>query len=145
MRRWETIQEIVIDVCILKANHGKKLCPITATHPLELIHMDFLTIESGKTGNDDNILIVTDHFMVCAQAFITPSQTAQVVAQTLWDKFFMHYGFPEKILSNQGCNFESKLIAELCKLSKIKKLLTTPYRLHSRTEYSYFYFFVLVV
>ena len=27
-----------------------ELCPIMATHPLELIHMDFLTIESGKTG-----------------------------------------------------------------------------------------------
>ena len=42
------------------------------------------------------------------------------MAQTLWDKFFMHYGFPVKILSDQGWNFESKLIAELCGLSKIK-------------------------
>ena len=25
-----------------------ELYPITATHPLELIHMDFLTIKSGK-------------------------------------------------------------------------------------------------
>ena len=39
-----------------------ELCPITATHPLELIHMDFLTIESGKTNKDVNILIITDHF-----------------------------------------------------------------------------------
>ena len=40
----------------------------------------------------------------------------------------MHYGVPEKILSDQGCNFKSKLIAELCELSKTKKLQTTPYR-----------------
>ena len=40
----------------------------------------------------------------------------------------MQYGDPEEILSEQGCNFESRLIAELCKLSKIKKLWTTPYR-----------------
>ena len=40
----------------------------------------------------------------------------------------MHYSLPEKILSSQWCNFESKLIAELCELSKIKKLQTTPYR-----------------
>ena len=106
-----------------------ELCPIMATHLLELIHMDFLTIESGKTGKDVNILIVTDHFMQYAQAFITPSQTAQVVAQTLWDKSFMHYRFPEKILSDQGCNFESKLIAELCELSKTKKLEAMSYRL----------------
>ena len=34
----------------------------------------------------------------------------------------MHYGLPEKILSDQGPNFESKLIAELCELSKTKML-----------------------
>ena len=89
--------------------------PIIATHPLEVIHMDILTIESGKTGKDVNILVVTDHF----------THTA-LVAQTLWDKFFMHYGLPEKICSNQGHNFESKLIAELCEFSKTKKLQTTP-------------------
>ena len=53
--------------------------------------MDFLTNESCKTGKDVNILVVTDHFTQYAQAFVTPSQTAQVVAQTLWDEFFMHY------------------------------------------------------
>ena len=40
----------------------------------------------------------------------------------------MHYGLPEKICSDQGCNFKSKLIAELCDLYKIKQLQTTPYR-----------------
>ena len=41
---------------------------------------------------------------------------------------FMHYTLPEKILSDQGHNFESSLIAELCEISKVKKLCTTPYR-----------------
>ena len=50
--------------------------PITTTHPLELVHMDFLTIESGKTGKDVNILVVTDHFTHYAQAFVTLSQKA---------------------------------------------------------------------
>ena len=72
--------------------------------------------------------MVTDHFTRYAQAYITRSQTAPVVANTLWEKFFVHYGFPQKILSDQGRNFESNLIAELCKLTQIKKLRTTPYR-----------------
>ena len=59
---------------------------------------------------------------------VTRSQTAPIVTSTLWEKFFIHYGFPEKILSDQGRNFESNLIAELCKLVQIKKLRTTPYR-----------------
>ena len=71
---------------------------------------------------------MTDHFTRLAQAFVTSSQTASVVAKTLWDKFFMYYGIPEKILSDQGKNFESSLIAELCKLTGVKKLRMTPYR-----------------
>ena len=53
-----------------------ELYPISTTYQLELIHIDFLTIESGKTAKDVNILVVTDHFTHYAQAFITPSQTA---------------------------------------------------------------------
>ena len=62
------------------------------------------------------------------QAFVTASQQAPVVAKILWDKFFIYFGLPEKILTDQGRNFESKLITELCLLTWIKKLRTTPYR-----------------
>ena len=40
----------------------------------------------------------------------------------------MNYGIPKNILSDQGRNFESKLTEELCLLSQVKKLRTTPYR-----------------
>ena len=104
------------------------LCPLEVTHPLELIHMDYLKIESNQSDRDVHILIVTDHFTRFAQAFITPNETAPVVAKTLWDQYFMKYGIPEKIISDQGRNFESKLIAELCNLGRIQKLCTSPYR-----------------
>ena len=107
------------------------LNPIKTSRPLELVHIDYLTIEAPKTSRsqkDVNILIVTDHFTRYAQAFVTPNQKASTIAKTLWDKFFVHYGFPEKILSDQGRNFESKLLKELCILAQIKKMRTTPYR-----------------
>ena len=45
--------------------------------------MDYTTIESGTNSDKDvNVLVVTDHFTRYAQAFITPSQTAKVVAHT---------------------------------------------------------------
>ena len=107
------------------------LNPIKTSRPLELVHIDYLTIEAPKTSRsqkDVNVLIVTDHFTRYAQAFVIPNQKASTVAKTLWDKFFVHYGFPEKILSDQGHNFESKLLKELCILAQIKKMRTTPYR-----------------
>lgn len=49
------------------------------------------------------------------------------MAKCLWDGFIVHYGFPERILSDQGADFESKLIKELCEMAKIHKVRTTPY------------------
>ena len=108
-----------------------KLNPVIVTRPLELVHIDYLTIKAptnSKSSKDVNVLIIMDHFTRYAQAHITSSQKASFVARTLWDQFFVHYGFPEKILSDQGRNFESQLISELCELTQVKKLRTTPYR-----------------
>ena len=58
--------------------------PILVSYPMELVHLDFLTL-GGKADDSRgvNILIVTDHFTKYAQVYITPKQTAVVVARTL--------------------------------------------------------------
>ena len=43
----------------------------------------------------------------------------------LWDKFIVHYRLPEEILMDQGWNFESQLVADLCKLMGTWKILTS--------------------
>ena len=73
-------------------------------------------------------MIVTDHFTRYAQAYITPKQMAPIVAKMLWDQFLVHYGWPTKILTDQGKSFENQLIRELCSLAQVQKLRTTPYR-----------------
>ena len=57
-----------------------------------------------------------------AQAIITISRTAKSTAQNLWDKFIVQYGLPKKIWTDQGCNFESDLLRELCELAQVKKI-----------------------
>ena len=94
---------------------------------MQIVHIDFLTIELGKTDKDHNVLVVTDQFTQFAQAFVTTSQIAQTTSKTLWDKYFGYYGFQEMIISDQGRNFESRVISELCKLGRVKKLRTSPY------------------
>ena len=39
-----------------------ELHPILAMHPMELVHINFLTVESEKGDKEFNILVVTDHF-----------------------------------------------------------------------------------
>ena len=106
----------------------EKLKPISYTYPLELVHLDFLTIRKEGTEKAINIMVITDHFTRYAQAYITLKQTALVVAKTLWDQFLVHYGWPTKILTDQGKSFENQLIRELCSLAQVQKLHTTPYR-----------------
>ena len=107
-------------------SHVAPLQPIHVTQPLELVHMDYLSLEPSK-GNIENVLVITDHFTRYALAYPSKTQTAQATARILWDNFICHYGFPEKFISDQGRNFESDLIKELCKIAGVQKLHTTPY------------------
>ncbi|KAM9316899.1 solute carrier family 22 member 7 [Gastrophryne carolinensis] len=47
--------------------------------------------------------------------------------RVLWEKYFIHYGLPHRLHSDQGRDFESKLIKELLQLLNIWKSRTTPY------------------
>ena len=102
------------------------LQPILVSQPLELVHMDYLSLEPSK-GNIENVLVITDHFTRYALAYPSKTQTAQATARILWDNFICHYGFPEKFISDKDRNFESDLIKELCKIAGVKKVYTTPY------------------
>ena len=104
---------------------------IETTYSMELVHPDYLTIGKRNTDKSINILIVTDHFTKYAQTFVTPSQTAHVTAKVLWEQYLVHYGWPTKIISDQGQSFESKLFKELCNVAKIQKLHTSPYYLET--------------
>lgn len=98
---------------------------ITTTFPFELLSIDFLMIECK--GQKQNILVVMDHFTKFAIAIPTINQTARTVAEALWKNVFMSYGFPAKILTDQGRDFESNLIREICQMVGIQKIRTTPY------------------
>ena len=105
---------------------------VDATYPMELVHMDYLMIEINEGGKDVHILVITDHFTQYAQAIVSSLQTAKCTTQKLWDKFIVHYGFLEKILTDQGCNFESDLLKALHEIAQVKKIWTSEY--HPQTN-----------
>ena len=99
---------------------------ITSSGPMDLVCMDFLSIEPDSRGTA-NVLVVTDHFTRYAQAFPTKDQRASTVAKVLVEQYFVHYGLPARIHSDQGRDFESRLIKELLGMLGIKKSRTSPY------------------
>ena len=60
-------------------------------------------------------------------AYPARNQTAHTTAEILYNKFKANYGFPSRLHSDQGPNFTSKIINELCRLTNMDKSRTTPY------------------
>ena len=73
------------------------------------------------------MLVVIDYYTRWPESFALEHQDAHSVALRLLSEMISPYGAPYVIHTDQGTNFESKLIAELCKLYDIKKTRTTPY------------------
>ena len=101
------------------------LCPIRVHAPLELVHVDFTSVEStmelNKLPSIKNILVITDHFTRCALAVMTKDQTSKIIAKVLYERFIMVFGMPAKLLSDRGANFTSVLVEELCTAFSIQK------------------------
>ena len=114
--------------CLLRkspTNNRAPLVNIVTTYPLELVCMDYLTLEPAKGVG--NILVITDHFTKYALAIATKNQTAKTTAEVFFEHFITNYGIPTRIHSDQGACFESEIIKELCKITGMKKSHTTPY------------------
>ncbi|RXN30604.1 Pro-Pol poly [Labeo rohita] len=111
--------------CLRKTPTVNIRAPLFSIHisaTMELVCVDFLTLEKFK-GGMENVLIVTDHFSRYGQAYPTRDQKAGTVARVLWRNFFCSFG----LHADQGRNFESAFVKELCKYTGITKTHTTPY------------------
>ena len=96
------------------------------TQPFEFVSMDYITLEASK-GGFANLLVITDHFTKFAVAVPTRNQTAKTTADAFYHQWAVYFGFPERLHTDQGANFESQIIREVCKLANTLKSRTSPY------------------
>ena len=97
--------------------------------PLELLPIDYMSIEMTmelyKPPKVMNLLVFQDHFTKHVMVYVTPNQTTKTVAKFLYQGYILIFGVMVKLLSEQGPNFRSNIIWELCELMGITKIRTS--------------------
>ena len=96
------------------------LCPIVATAPLDLLHVDFTSIKTTMELNQSprvaNVLVFQDHFTKHVLAYVTPDQTVKTITKFLYGGYISIFGAPARLLSDRGTSFTSSIIEDLCKI-----------------------------
>eukprot|EP00794_Sanderia_malayensis_P006406 gene6406-biopygen4734 len=89
--------------------------------------MDYMGPLPETSRGNRHLLVIMDHFTKWCEVFPTKDQKARTVASILVSKVFSRFGPPNVLHSDQGRNFESNLMHEICDLMGIHKSRTTAY------------------
>ena len=100
---------------------------IASNAPFQRIAIDILGPLPETENQNRYILIIGDYFTKWTEAFPMKNMEASTIAQILMNEFITRYGVPEILHTDQGRNFESSLIKELCHTLGINKTRTSPY------------------
>ena len=128
---WKSIKN---SICCLQ-HEGKlpkvPLYPFVATTPLDLLHVDFtsteMTMELNQPPRVTNVLVFQDHLTKHIMVYVTPNQTAKIVAKFLYQGYISIFRALARLLSDWGANFMSSIIDKLCALLSMRKLQTMLY------------------
>ena len=96
-------------------------------YPLQLVAVDIMGPLPETSNGNKYILVAEDYFTRWLEAWPIPNQETKTVAEKLLNEMFFRFSLPDQILSDQGRQFESALITELCNVLQIQKSRTTPY------------------
>ena len=86
------------------------LCPIVVTALMDLLHVDFTSIETtlelNRPPKVTSVLVLQEHFMKHVMAYVTHNQTAKTVAKFLYQGYILILRALARLLSDQGANYE---------------------------------------
>ncbi len=99
---------------------------------MELWAMDIMGPLPVTARGNQYVLVMSDHFTKWVEAVPMANQCADTVARAFVDHVITRHGIPDRILTDQGRNFESDLMKKVMQLLGVKKVRTSPY--HPQTD-----------
>ena len=109
------------------SNKNAKLIYLKPAKANELITTDFAGPFKETVRGNKYFQIIIDHCTKIAKFCPTQNIQAETAADNIVDKWCCTYGIPDSILSDQGTQFQSKLLDLVYDHLDIKRLKTTPY------------------
>ena len=110
--------------------------PLTCSGPGELLHVDFTSIEETVPLKEEpviqNVLVLQDRFSKYVVVYVVKDQTACTTTKTLRNGYFVLFGAPAYLVSDQGKAFTGHIITHLCDLYGVQNLRTLSY--HAQTN-----------
>ena len=100
----------------------------TAKSPFERCALDIVGPLTETTSGNRYILTFQDDLSKFLVAIPIPHQDAETVARAFVLHVILKFGAPAQLLTDQGTNFLSDLFKNVCRLLRIKKVQTTPFR-----------------
>ena len=101
------------------------------TEPFRRVAMDIVGPLPRTVSGNRYILVMSDYATRYPEAVPVKAIDAEHIAEELV-KIFARVGIPEEILTDQGSNFTSQLLAEIYQLLHVHPIRTTPY--HPQTD-----------
>ena len=99
--------------------------------PFKRLAMDIVGPLPKSRSGKRYILVLSDYATRYPEAVALQTIDAETIAEELV-KIFSRVGIPEEILTDQGSNFTSNLLAELYNMLHVHAIRTSPY--HPQTD-----------
>ena len=117
-------------ICLARKSPCPRRAPmghVEVGHRWDRVAMDLLDMSVATTKGNRYVLVMVDCFSRWTEACPLPDKTAQSVADAFFSQIVCRFGMPMVIHSDQGREFENRIMQELCILCGSHKTRTTPY------------------
>ena len=126
VRSWIRMYDVCARRKSPRTRSRAKLQQEIAGHRGQRVAMDILGPLPEIAAGNQSVLVVGDYFSKWIEAYPIPNERAETFARKITEEWIARQGYPETLHSDQGPNFESKVMSEVCNLLGIEKTRTTP-------------------